>query len=503
MPRRPRTLIPRDTPRRGEVVAALAIVVLLAHLLFAQLTLVLAIVFWAIARITTWRPHWLATPAVLGLLWALAIGIGRAAAGFVAGPGQVAAYLAGLPGSPGHLLHLSRAFAGLGSWLPRQLPFALIVAAAEVALLWWLNWLRTGEQDLQSSRPGLIVAARRRYATASIRSGGVVTRAGGCVGLDGATGRRAAISWPEAEGGVLCAGPDGTALAETGFLLACAAIRRRKAAIVIDLTGSQQLADSIAAVCAVAEAPLRRYGAPGPGCYEPLRGGDPARAASLVMAMVDWTGVSAQHRLACAGYLDDTFAVMAAAPADPRLPVLDDLARMLKPEALRARAARVPSSHPRREILTDRASISASLLAADLAAAAVLTAQLPRLRGSALGHWLRPAKAAAAAGEIAISLGQAVRDRAVVVFSLDRSVHGLSAGMIGSLAAADLLAVLTDLNGMAVRCDSLIWINGCTGNERRLATGLIRLGSATGTAVLSPPPMPSPRPLWPARRAPS
>jgi hypothetical protein len=537
MLRRSRYLIPSGTPGRAELVGALSVAALLAHLLLAQLTLALTTAFWATGKVSRWRPHWLAIPAAAGLIWTLAIGPGRAAAGLAAGPGQVARYLTGAAASPGRLLHLSRAFAGLIHWLPRQLPLALIAAAAEAAWLSWLRWLHTGSQDLPPARPGLVVTARRRHLAASIRSGGVVTRDGGCLGLDDATGRRAAISWPEAEGGVLCGGPDPSALAETGFQLAHAAIRRRKTVITIDLTGSRQLADSMAGVCAAAQAPLRIFGEAGPGCYEPVRGGDPARGASLVLGMIDWTGVSDQHRRTCAAYLNDAFAVLAAAPADPRLPVLDDIFGLLEPAALRARAARVAARHPRREILADRASVSARLLEADPAAVSALAAQLPRLRGSALGHWLRPAQgpvphrtgtepsryragggaeaepsryragggaeaepwrhqardmAATGSsfgggrhpGELAISLGHAVRDRAVVLFSLDRSVHGRSARMIASLAVADLIAIVADLHGMAVRGDSLVWVNGCEMLEGQLAAGLIRQAAGTGTAVL-------------------
>jgi hypothetical protein len=495
MLRRSRYLIPRSTPGRGELIGALGVAALLAHLLLAQLTLALTAAFWATGKISRWRPQWLAIPAAAGLIWTLAIGPGRAAAGFAAGPGQVAAYLAGAAASPGRLPHLSHAFAGLTQWLPRQLPLALLAAAAEAAVVSWLRWLHTGGgQGQPPARPGLIIAARRRYLAASLRSGAVVTRDGSCLGLDDATGRRAAISWPEAEGGVLCSGPDPGALAETGFQLTHAAIRRRKTVITIDLTGSRRLADSMAGVCAAAQAPLRVFGEAGAGCYEPVRGGDPARGAALVLGMIDWTGVSDQHRRTCAAYLNDAFAVLAAAPADPRLPVLDDLFRLLQPAALRSRAAGVHPRHPRREILADRASVSARLLEADPAAVSALTAQLPRLRGSALGHWLRPPQAPArsrpetrpsrAAGELAISLGQAMRDRAVVLFSLDRGVHGRSARMIASLAAADLMAIAADLHGMAVRGDSMVWVNGCEMVEGQLAAGLIRQAAGTGTAVL-------------------
>jgi hypothetical protein len=546
MPRRFRSPIPADPPRHGELVAAFAVAALLAHLLFAQLTLALAVAFCVIGRVSRWRPSWLAVPATAGLLWALAIGPGRAAAGFAAGPRKVAGYLAGVAGRPGHLLHLSRAFVGLDRWLPRQLPLALIVAAAEAGLIWWLGRLRSAEPDPPPSRAGLVVAVRRRYAAAAIRAGGVVTRDGGCLGLDHATGGRAAISWPEAERGVLCVGQDDAALAETGLALAVAAVRRRKAVIAVDLTGSQPLADRMTAACAAAQAPLRRFGETGPACYEPLRGGDPARGVSLVLGMIDWSAISDQHRRTCAAYLNDAFAVIAAAPADPRLPVLDDLSSLLQPAALRSRAARIPGYHPRRAVLADRASVSASLLEADPAAISALATQLPRLRRSALGHWLRPPWIPAAettrpaagppgagppgaglpgaglpgagapgngefaddefadggfgepgggeptaagwgarrGSELTISLGQAVRDRMVVLFSLDRGVHGRSASMIAGLAASDLMAVLAELRGLAARGDSLVWINGCEVLDRRLAAELIAQGAETGTAVL-------------------
>ncbi len=91
----------RSNPRRGEVVAALALGWVAAHLLLAQLTLVLAVAFGLIGRATRWRPGWLAVPAVVGLVWVLAIGPRAALAGFTAGPRQVLGYLAGAAGRPG------------------------------------------------------------------------------------------------------------------------------------------------------------------------------------------------------------------------------------------------------------------------------------------------------------------------------------------------------------------------------------------------------------------
>jgi hypothetical protein len=480
-----RPLAPRDTPRSAELAAGLALAVLLAHLLLAQLTLVLTAVLYATGRVSRWRLQWLAVPVGVGLVWMLAVGPSRAAAGLEAGPRQVLAYLGGIGRHPGHLLHLFDAFAGLTRWLPEQLPLALILAAAEAFALSCLRLYmlqRRGGQ--QAWRTGMVVAARRGWNTALLRAGGVVSSDGCRLGVDVTTGRPAAISWLEAEGGVLCAGPAADvslgAAAESGLRLAHAAIRRRKPLIVIDLTGSGLLAESLAAACLEPGAPMLSFGPAGPGCYEPLRGGDPARAAALVMAMLDWNEASDQQRRSCGAYLTDALAVQAAAPRDRRVPLLDDLLRLLTPGGLRERAALIPAYHPRRDVLADRAAVSAELLRADPATVAAPAAQLPRLRSSALGQWLRPASDGAAR----ISLGQTVRQRAVTLFSLDGDVHGRAAQMIAALAAADLITVCSELQAMSVPGDSLVWINGCEVLEQGVLGELVERGQGAGMAMV-------------------
>ncbi|MGA8458257.1 MAG: hypothetical protein WB800_22830, partial [Streptosporangiaceae bacterium] len=313
---------------------------------------------------------------------------------------------------------------------------------------------------------------------AALRSGaGVVTRDGCCVGVDVTTGRPAAISWREAEGGVLCAG---TAVGQSGFALAHAAIRRRKPVIVIDLTGSPRLAESLAAACTEPGAPFSCFGPAGPCCYEPLRGGDPARAAALVMATIDWTDVGDQQRRSCAAYLTDALAVQAAAPGDRRLPVLDDLVGLLTPDGLRERAAQIPPYRSRRDVLADRVAVSARLLQADPSIVAAPAAQLPRLRASALGRWLGPGLE----GTPRVSLGQTVRDRGVTLFSLDRGADDNAAAMIAGLVVADLTAVCGELAGMSVPGDSLAWINGCEIAGQRALADLVRIGHGAGMAVV-------------------
>src|SRR3984957_4467502 len=260
-PRRARPLSPGDTPRRGELAAALAAAGLLAHLLLAQLTLLLTVALDLTGRVARWRPLWLAGPAAAGFLWILAlgpgravggfpprpgpaaagflwilaIGPGRAVAGFTAGPHQVLGYLAGAAGQPARVLDPARALAGIGRWLPRQAPVALILAPAEAAVAGWLRRRDAGGRGLPPPRPGLLVAVRRLGTVAWVRSGGGVTRAGACLGADWRTGRPAGISWRAAEGGVLVTGAAVAEVSAASFQLVHAAIRRRKPALVVGL----------------------------------------------------------------------------------------------------------------------------------------------------------------------------------------------------------------------------------------------------------------------------
>jgi hypothetical protein len=505
-PPRARPLSPGDTPRRGELAAALAAAGLLAHLLLAQLTLLLTVALDLTGRVARWRPLWLAGPAAAGFLWVLAIGPGHALAGFTAGPHQVLGYLAGAARQPARLLHPARAFAGFGRWLPRQAPFALILAAAEAAVTRWLRARHAGERALPP-RPGLIVAARRLGTVAWVRSGGVVTRTGACLGADWRTGRPAGVSWRAAEGGVLVTGAAVAEVSAASFQLVHAAIRRRKPVLVVDLGpggpvglgGAGGLGGALASVCADTGAPLYVFGPAGQGCYEPLRGGDPARKAALVMGMIDWGPVADHARRACGAYLSDLFAVAAAAPGDPRVPVLDDVAALLSPAALRARMRQVPPYHPRRGPLGERVRGSASLLETDPATASFLAGELTGLRATALGQWLRPAGAGAhgggargggargagtGSGPVQISLSAVIRERAVAFFPLDQSRHGRSARMIANLVALDTAAVFAESQRLGVAGDGLAWFGDADAIAGPALALLISTGAQAGLATV-------------------
>lgn len=492
MPRRARYLVPRGLPRRDEILAVCMVLAIGTHLLFAQLTFVFAVLFHLTTKATRWRLSWLAIPAAAGLAWA-ATGPRAAVAGYTAGAARVAGYLSDSGHQAEHLLHVTGAFAGIGTWLPRQLPLALLAGAAEAALAGWLSWLHTDEGDLRPARPGLIAAARRAATVRAIRAGGVVAGDGGCLGIAAGSGARITLSWAEAAGSVSVCGSAASDVLTTGFQLVHAAIRRRKPVLVVDHTADPALAAQLAAVCAAAGVPLLVFGPGGTAharaaCYEPFRHGSPAQRAALITAMLSWDGPGRQYRRSCLSYLDDVFELLDAAPGDPRVPVLDDVLHLLNPVALQARMEYVPAGYPRREVLAERIRVSASLITAEPATIAGPSRQLRELRESPFGRWLRPSPDSPAAD---IGLRRAIAGRAVVLFRLGGPPAAGIPAMLGRLICQDLLRAGAAPGGIpgdgtsGAGGDGLIWLSECAALPRQAVTSLIARGRPAGLPVLA------------------
>jgi len=493
MPRRARYLIPRGLPRRAEIVAACAVLIVLAHVVLAQLTFIVAIVFWLITKVTRWRLSWLSAPAAVGAAWTLAAGPRAAAAGFAKGPAQVLGYLGSGGQQLTHLLHFNAAFAGIGGWLPRQLPLAILLGSAEAALAGWVSWLHTDEWNLPPARPGVLAALRRVATRRAIQAGGVVTRDGGCLGVAAGSGAPVALSWSEVAGGVgVCGGARADVLT-TSFALVHAAVRRRKPVLAVDLTADPAVPRRLAAVCAAAGTPLQVFGAPrsgqdlagariGPACYEPFRHGAPSHRAALVLGMISWEGPGSQYRRSCAAYLEDVFELLDVAPGDPRVPVLDEVIHLLNPSALRARMEHVPAGYPRRDALAERTRVSVSLLIAEPATTAQLSRQLRELRASSFGRWLRPS-GQGPSGEI--DLGRTLAERSVVLFCLGGAPEQAAAVMLTRLVGQDLLAAGEALYGMGVDGDAIVWLTECGSMPAGAVTEMIAHGPQTGLPVLA------------------
>jgi hypothetical protein len=446
------------------------------HLVFAQLTLVIAVTCYLIGKATRWRPSWLLLPAAAGAVWTLVTGPGLAAAGFAEGPAQVISYLGAGGHQASHLLHPAAGFAGVASWLPRQLPLAILAGAAEAAVASWLSWLHTDEWDLPRARPGLLVAARRAAAFRSIKAGRVVTRDGCCVGVAPASGSRVTLSWTEAEGGVLICGAAGPDLLSASFRIVQAALRRRKPVLALDFTGDPALPRQLTAASTAAGVPLQVLDAnSGTSYYEPFRSGDPADRAALVAGMLSWDGPGSQHRRSCVAYLADVFELLDAAPGDPRVPVLDEVIHLLDPAALCARVGYVPASYPRHAVLAERTRVSASVVAAEPITTAAMSRQLRALRAAGAGrHLCQPVGRQLAP----IDLGRTLSGRTAALFRLG-GMDG--AAMLTRLVCQDLLL----LAARQQAADGVIWLAGCEAVPEQMLSDLLAAGAAAGLVVLA------------------
>lgn len=448
--------------------AACAVFFLLFHLLFAQLTLILAVAFAAVARVSRWRWWWLSVPVVAGLAWMLAIGPRDAVAGFTAGPDQILAYLGGAGGQPlGRLLHLHGAYANSGSWLPRQLPIALVAGSAEAALAGLLAWVHTDEWKIASPRPGAVAAVRSALNRRAIRAGAVLTRNGCSLGVAPATGARVVLSWQEAAGGVLVTGATTESVTVTSLQVVHAALRRRKPVITVDMSGGAAVGGALAAACAATGTPLRVSGTPD-GCYEPFRYASPGRRLAMTLALLGIDDPDDRPGGVVRTCLNAAFELIDAVPADPRTAVLDDVAHLLNPQALQARFRLVPESYPERDQL--QGLVAASVHAAQQDPQPLLAAirQLAVVRQSLTGS---------GAATNGIDLARAVRERSAVLFSVD----GRDAAR---LVCADIAGVGEDLCGIGVDGDGLVWLYGCDALPEHVLARLVADGSAAGLPVL-------------------
>ena len=253
-PRRSRAADPAGH-RRGELFAGLAAAIIVGQILFAQVTLLAVIILVAVGRVSRWRPHWLAASALASAIWLAAIGPARAAAAYVEGSRRLAAYILESAAHPGRLAHPAVVVAGAATWLPRQLPLALLAACGEAWLVLWLGWWR--RESNWRWRPGLVAVSRRRVAAATLAAGHTVTRDGFALGVEAATGRLASVSWSEAARGVLLAGEDTD---ELGLAVVCAALRRRKTVLILDCPGQASVAGRISEMAGPLGVPLIQTG---------------------------------------------------------------------------------------------------------------------------------------------------------------------------------------------------------------------------------------------------
>jgi hypothetical protein len=224
--------------RRGELVAGLGTIALIAELLIVPVVVPVTLLLVAVGRTSRWRLDWLFLPALAGAGWLAVAGPRWAVTTIPAAPGQLVSVLAHAAADPARFRGAGSSFVTALAWPPRGLPVALVAGAVQAGLVTWLSQRRRR----WSWRPGLMAVARRWRGRALLAAGQTVTRAGCAIGLDVRTGRLAGLSWSEAERGVLLTGCDPGELSTVALAVACAALRRRKTVLVFDIDAGRAAA---------------------------------------------------------------------------------------------------------------------------------------------------------------------------------------------------------------------------------------------------------------------
>jgi hypothetical protein len=146
------------------------------------------------------------------------------------------------------------------------------------------------------------------------------------------------------------------------------------------------------------------------------------------------------------------------------------------------------------------------LTASDRLATALVAACEPQaipltcLRPAPPGHWraVRPASTGpissvpgsipplrpGTAGALRSAVSQAVRDREVVVATLEPAMPDPAATAAGEHAVSSLAAVLRELRDHGLGGDCLAWVHGCQVARPAALAGLLELGPGSGTAIL-------------------
>jgi hypothetical protein len=418
--------------RPSELVAGLAAVAVVAQCALAPVSLLVAGLLALVGRISRWQLTWLLLPAVGSACWLAVAGPLATAHALAAGAGRLMAADLAAALHPGRLLHPAAVFAGSGRWLPTELPLLLLAGTAEAAIVLWPHRTR---------RPGLVAVLRRRAAAAALAAGHTVTASGFTIGVDG-SGRLSGVSWAQAERGVLLTGGDPLELDQIGLAIACAAVRRRKAMLVLDLTAAGATRDHVS-------------------CDRD----HPSCDRDHLSCGRDHVSCGRDH-VSC-GRDHPSCDPAGLTPVLPRS-VVDGRMKRARTGRLDRRGAGVCAQVAG---LAERAGAPVSCVGS-------VADRAPGASEAAAARGARTSDTVSLNG----AFGRAIRRRSVVLLPAHHAVAARSEAT--QRALSELVGTLISLRELGLRGDCLVWVVGCEAAEASRLSDLLSLGHATGTAVV-------------------
>ena len=205
-------------------------------------------------------------------------------------------------------------------------------------------------------------------------------------------------------------------------------VRRGRAVIAIDMKGSPAFADELAAAADRAQRPFRLWTLDGPGHWNPLAHGNPAELKDRLISAERWT--EPHYQRAAERYVQTALQVWEQAHPNGT-PTLQDVVDLMGHRRLMAMLRNVPRPLARRV-----QDYLVSLGPDQLSAVRGLETRLAIIAESHTGAYLEPV------GPDTIDVQAAMRDREVVLFSLNSSRYGKLAAQVGALVIQDLTCAM-------------------------------------------------------------
>ena len=227
---------------------------------------------------------------------------------------------------------------------------------------------------------------------------------------------------------MLILGASGAGKSNTLLTIVSDHIERGRGAVLIDMKGSQAFARHVAASAQRAGRPFRLWTLDGPGHWSPLANGNPTELKDRLISAERWT--EPHYQRAAERYVQAVLQVWQQARPD-RAPTLSDIVALMDHRRLVVMLRDVPRPFARRV-----QDYLASLGPDQLSAVRGLETRLAIISESHAGGYLAPG------GSGTIELQSALRDREVVLFSLNSSRYGKLAAQVGALVAQDLNAAM-------------------------------------------------------------
>lgn len=247
------------------------------------------------------------------------------------------------------------------------------------------------------------------------------------------------------------AGASGSGKTTTLLTGARDAIRRGEGYVFVDMKGSTDVPEILAAYAKrygrrfyhwTSHDPRTMYKGPSdcPAYYDPLGRGNATRRANLLLEGREWS--EDHYRIIIQDYLQKAFEIAEGVPPGAEVDALADIMTLLDPMALKKRTLPLVGDPYYDEIIAEINYMTDKKI--DKGVESTLDGmrrQLGILRDSIQGRWLRKDPE----GTHDISIFDAAQRGDVVVFTLDSSNYSANSALIGNLIIQDLMTVSSEL----------------------------------------------------------